>query len=59
VIFILVLELTVVKYILIIHHDDHQVVIHLWSSETTKLAPVHSIVQDIKLAMINNAIKDQ
>ena len=58
VIFILVLEVTVVKYLLIIHHSDHQVVIHLWSLETTKSASVHNIVQD-KLAMINNVVKNQ
>jgi len=58
VIFILVLELPIVEYILIIHCGDHQVVIHLWSLETTKSASVHNIVQD-KLAMINNVVKNQ
>ena len=57
-IFILVLELPIVEYILIIHCGDHQVVIHLRSSETKKLAPVCNIAED-KLAMINNAVKDQ
>lgn len=35
---------------------DHQVLIHLWPSETTELAFVHSIVLD-KLAMIYKAVK--